>query len=158
MKKLIFLCTVCLCAIIQTNAQMRDTTLSIGKHKVDADLLFQKAKHQKTAAWILIGGGAGLTIAGLSIMTHDAAKETANALATVFTLGLYTAPEVKHSVAGPILAIAGTGAMLGSIPLFTASAKNKRKAHLILKEESVFFNPQLNIKEHLLSVGLKINL
>jgi hypothetical protein len=34
------------------NAQIQDTT--INKHKVDADLLFQKSTKQKTIAWILL--------------------------------------------------------------------------------------------------------
>ena len=151
----------------QTNAQMHDTS-NMSMHKVNTELLFQKAKQQKTTAWILLVGGTGLAIAGLAIIGHDASNDAATAgynfaaaLANVFTLGSSTytpQQERKHSAAGPILAIAGTGAMLGSIPLFTASAKNKRKANLILKDETVSFNPQLNIKEHLLSIGLKINL
>ena len=165
MKKIFFICLVSLCATaLQTNAQLRDTASNMNAHKVDAELLFQKAKKQKTAAWILLGGGAGIGIAGLLIIANDASRNAgqdfAAAITTIFTLGLITpTPEKpKHSAAGPILAIAGTGAMLGSIPLFSASAKNKRKANLMLKNETVFFNPQLNIKEHLISLGVKINL
>ena len=158
MKKLLFICIVCLCAATQTNAQLRDTSVKMSVNKVDANALLQKAKNQKTAAWIMLGGGAGLAIAGLAIMTHDASYDASAAITTVFTLGLVTPEEHKHSAAGPILAIAGTGAMLGSIPLFSGAAKNKRKANLMLKDETVFFNPQLNIKEHLIAVGVKINL
>jgi|GEM_PF-586184 len=158
MKKLLFICMVCFYTTIQASAQIRDTTANMNMHKVDANALFQKAKNQKTAAWIMLGGGAGLAIAGLAIMTHDASYDASAAITTVFTLGLVTPEEHKHSAAGPILAIAGTGAMLGSIPLFSGAAKNKRKANLMLKDETVFFNPQLNIKEHLIAVGVKINL
>ena len=92
----------------------------------------------------MLGGGAGITIAGLAIISHDASWNTsqdmAAAFTTIFTLGFVTPDpvEYKHSVAGPILAIVGTGAMLSSIPLFTASAKNKRKAALMFKDETVF--------------------
>lgn len=158
MKKLLFICLVTLWVSTQTKAQMRDTTLIITTHKVDANSLIQKSKKQKTAAWIMLGGGAGMALAGLVIMAKDAGQETAGLLITVFTLGTVIPEEPKKSTAGPVLAIAGTGAMLGSIPLFSASAKNKRKANLILKHETVFFNPQLNIKEHFLSLGLRINL
>lgn len=48
--------------------------------------------------------------------------------------------------------------MLGSIPLFIASGKNKKKADITLKDATVLFNPALNIKEQLLSLGVKINL
>jgi len=65
MKKILFISIVSLCAItLQTNAQMRDTTVNMNMHKVDANSLFQKSKKQKTAAWILLGGGAGLATAG----------------------------------------------------------------------------------------------
>ena len=167
MKKFIFICLVSLLTTIQTNAQMHDTS-NMSMHKVNIELLLQKAKSQKTTAWILLAGGTGLAIAGLAIIAHDASNDAATAgynfaaaLANVFTLGSSTytpQQEHKHSAAGPILAIAGTGAMLGSIPLFIASGKNRRNANLMLKDETVFFNPLLNIKKHLLSIGLKINL
>jgi hypothetical protein len=158
MKKLLFICLVTLWVATQTKAQMRDTTLIMTTQKVDANSLLQKSKKQKTAAWIMLGGGAGIALAGLVIMAKDARQETAGLLITVFTLGTVIPEEPKKSAAGPVLAIAGSGAMLGSIALFNASGKNKRKYNLMLKDETVFINPQLNIKEHLLSLGVKINL
>ena len=168
MKKLSFICIVCLCATLQTNAQLRDTTLNMNTHKVDANSLLLKSKKQKTAAWIMLGGGAGITIAGLAIISHDASWNTSQdvsqgvaAIIAIVTLGGFVPPdpvEYKHSVAGPILAIVGIGAMLSSIPLFNGAAKNKRKANLMLKDENVFFNPELNIENHFVSLGIKINL
>lgn len=158
MKKLLFICVVYFCATTQATAQLRDTTLNMTTHKVDATSLFQKSKKQKTAAWILLGGGAGLAIAGFSIIVNDASYDAAAVITTVFTLGFVTPEEHKHSAAGPILAIAGTGAMLGSIPLFISAGKNKRNTNLMLKDENVFFNPRLNIKEHIIALGIKINL
>ena len=67
-------------------------------------------------------------------------KKGVRDLTTIFTLGLVAPEKQKHSASGPILAIAGTGAMLGSIPLFLGASKNKRKANLMLKNETVFFN------------------
>ena len=163
MKKLSFICIVCLCATLQTNAQLRDTTLNMSTHKVDANALLQKSKKQKTAAWLLMGGGAGIAIAGLAIISHDASWNTSQAFSasftTFFTLGYVTPTPVvyKHSAAGPILAIAGAGAILGSIALFNAAAKNKRKYKLMLNNETIFFNPQINLKEHLVVATLKIN-
>ena len=158
MKKLLFICIICLYASIQTHAQMRDTIVNMSTHKVDANSLLQKSKKQKTAAWLLLGSGAGLAIAGMSIISHDASKDLSADLTTIFTLGFVAPEKQKHSAAGPILAIAGTGAMLGSIPLFISAGKNKTKASLTLKNENVFFNQRLNIKEHLIAVGVKINL
>jgi hypothetical protein len=48
--------------------------------------------------------------------------------------------------------------MLGSIPLFIGAGKNKRKANLMLKDETVFFNPQSAVKKRLVSLRVKINL
>ena len=133
-------------------------------HKRDAAPLFKKAKKQKTAAWILLAGGVGLFIVGESIIVNEGAKEFSNNLGAsiggIITLGYgYTPPpKVTHSTIAPVMVYSGIGAMLGSIPLFIASHKNKREARLILKDETVFFNPQLNIKEHLFSLGIKINL
>jgi uncharacterized membrane protein len=57
---------------------MRDTTLNINTHKVDANSLLQKSKKQKSAAWILLGGGAGLTAVGFIIGVTEAAKDLSN--------------------------------------------------------------------------------
>lgn len=156
MKIILIICIVSLCAAIKTNAQLRDTTLT--NHNVDAKILFQKAKKQKTAAWILLGTGAGLAIAGCAIIIKEAGEEANATLTTVFSLGLITPEEPKHYAAGPILAIAGTAAMLGSISIFIASGKNKGKANLIIKNEKVYFSPQLNLKENFIAIGLKIKL
>ena len=153
---------VCLWAIMQTQAQLRDTTSRIDK--IDASSLFIKAKHQKTAAWLLLIGGTGLLIAGESIIFNEGMQEFSNglgaAIGSIITLGyVYTEPApVKHSAGARVMVYGGLGAMLGSIPFFISAHKNKKAAKLIIKDESIFFNPQLNIKEHFLSAGLKINL
>ena len=49
MKKLSFICIVCLCATTQTNAQLRDTTLNMNTHKVDANSLLLKVKKTKNS-------------------------------------------------------------------------------------------------------------
>ena len=142
MKKLLFICIVCLCASIQSHAQMRDTTINMSTHKVDANALFQKAKNQKTAAWIMLGGGAGLAIAGYIIMENDFIRDP---------WGYGNHPT------GAVIFVTGDALMLGSIPFFIASGKNGRKANLMLKNENVFFNPQLNLN-HFVALGIKLNL
>ena len=163
MKKILFV-FFCFCIIMpNANAQMRDTTLNPASFKVDSKSLFQKAKKQKTGAWILLSGGAALAIAGMSIISSDASYNTSqdisSALTTIFTLGTITPAPVnyKHRSAGPILAIAGAGAMLGSILLFTATGKTKREARLLLRIETVFFNPQLSLT-NMPALGVKIKL
>ena len=66
------------------------------------DEYLKKSKSQKVAAWILLGAGA-ITLASIS-----GGNTSFDALGT--------------------LAIGGTIAVLGCIPLFLAAGKNKRKA------------------------------
>jgi len=68
-----------------------------------------KSKNQKTAAWILLGGGAALI--GTGFLIGDGKNSTFDDAAT-----------------GALLAGIGTLSMIGSIPLFIASGKNKRRA------------------------------
>jgi hypothetical protein len=66
-----------------------------------ADYL-QKSKHQKTAAWIMLGAGAAMfAIAAPGDVSFDAAG---------------------------VLVIGGAALVLGSIPLFIAASNNKKKA------------------------------
>lgn len=61
----------------------------------------QKSKSQKTAAWILLGVGAGLVaVAAPGTVSFDIL---------------------------PILSIGAAAAIIGSIPLFISAGKNKRK-------------------------------
>ncbi len=77
-----------------------------------------KSKHQKTAAWILLGGGTTLLavggIIGIRGFSNLLSGEVDKAGNNIGLAGL--------------LDITGAAAMLGSIPLFIASSKNKRKA------------------------------
>ncbi len=68
-----------------------------------------KSKNQKSAAWVLLGGGTALIGAGFLI--GDSKNSTFDDAAT-----------------GAILGGIGVLSAIGSIPLFIASGKNKRKA------------------------------
>lgn len=148
MKNILFICLSFCIILSKAKAQMGDTTIS--KHKVDADLLFQKSKNQKKAAWILLAGGAGLTVSGIIIV----GSQTTNDLVNIFNPN----HSASNTTGGEIMAYTGIGAILGSIPLFVGASKNKKKADFMLKNETVFFNPQLNIKDHLASIGIRIKL
>lgn len=75
----------------------------------------QKSKKQKSTAWILLGGGTGLAVgAALLDVSSDWSKSETPYLIAIIT---------------------GGASVLGSIPLFIASAKNKRKA----KAASTYF-------------------
>jgi hypothetical protein len=85
-----------------------DTTTSHTSIKTD---YLKKSKTQKTIAWVLVAAGTTLIIIGGSIGTHGEEDLSYNDAAT-----------------GGGLIIAGALMDLGSIPLFIAGAKNKRRA------------------------------
>ncbi len=68
-----------------------------------------KSKNQKTAAWVLLGGGTALI--GLGFLIGDSKNATFDDAGT-----------------GVVLGGIGFLSVVGSIPLFIASGKNKRKA------------------------------
>lgn len=68
-----------------------------------------KSKNQKTAAWVLLGGGAAL-------------------IGTGFLIGNSKNSTFDDAATGAILGGIGFLSTIGSIPLFIASGKNKRKA------------------------------
>ena len=68
-----------------------------------------KSKNQKTAAWVLLGGGTALI--GIGFLIGDSKNATFDDAGT-----------------GVVLGGIGFLSAVGSIPLFIASAKNKRKA------------------------------
>ncbi len=142
MKIIILILAISFCAII-THAQITDKK-DMSANTVDRDALLLKSKKQKTTGWILIGGGAGLTVAGFIIGQKEAIKDP---------LGFYSGEQTS----GAALIVIGAASMVGSIPFFIASGKNKRKAELMLKNET-FLNPHLNLKNHYAALGLKIHL
>jgi len=80
----------------------------------------KKSKNQKTTAWILLGGGAAVAVgAAILDVSSDWSKSE-----TPYIVALFT----------------GGAAMLGSIPLFIASGRNKRKA----MNASTYFEIQRN--------------
>lgn len=80
----------------------------------------KKSKKQKTAAFVLLGGGAALTVTGTAI----AASRVYNEIGSIITEG----ENDDTYVAGGIMVATGLAAMVGSVPLFIASGRNKRKA------------------------------
>ena len=104
-----------------------------------ADYL-QKSKKQKTTAWILLGGGAGLATAGF-IIGNSSTSFDDNKLTT-----------------GALLIIAGGVAMVGSIPFFISAGSNKRKAEIMLKNESNSSLRLLHNRRNFIALSVKIPL
>jgi hypothetical protein len=108
---------------------------------VQTDYL-QKSKNQKTAAWVLLGGGTVL-------------------IGTGFLIG--DRKESSFDEAGTGVIIGGIGFLgtLGSIPLFLASAKNKRKANAttFLKWRPIPFVQRQSFVQHsFAAVSVRISL
>jgi len=85
-----------------------------------------KSKNQKTAAWVLLGGGTAL-------------------IATGFIVGDSKNSSFDDAAMGALFAGVGVLSALGSIPLFIASGKNKRKAmkaEAFIKMETVPLFPK----------------
>jgi hypothetical protein len=96
----------------------------------------EKSKHQKSTAWILLGGGTALI--GTGLLIGDRQQSSFDQAAT-----------------GAIIAIIGFLSAIGSIPLFIASGKNHRKGlSLSFKNETA---PPL-LKGYIVSANFKINL
>ena len=110
-----------------------------------ADFFLKKSKNQKTAAWILLGGGAGVALAGDIIGTNAIKNSNPDEL---FPRG---------SLAGGGMLLGGVIATIASIPFFIASGKNKKIANLIFKNESQSFLHRLH-KANSISVGVSLKL
>jgi len=124
MKKIFF--TSIICTLIFTNCigQQRKPV-----HQITKDDYLSKRFRQNTAAHLMLWCGLAATITGGVISTNDNTEP-----------GLFGFPvrsDNKYKSAGDIIAITGLVAMSGSIPLFIAASKNKRKALSVsLKNET----------------------
>jgi len=114
---------------------------------------FKKSKKQKTVAWGLLGGGVVLTSTGFAVGMNKFTDDLAN---------IFTLQEPESSGDGEVLFYTGLAAMAGSIPLFIASSKNKRKGEkmsIVFKtEKATCFQHQLfkQIKYPALSVKITL--
>src|ERR1044071_6922930 len=82
----------------------------------------KKSKNQKKAAWIMVGGGSALLLTGILIPKGESKGFTG----TWWGLPVegYKNDNIKSA-----FGITGVIAMAGSIPLFIASGKNKKRAN-----------------------------
>lgn len=108
-----------------------------------------KSKHQKTTAWIMLGGGGALFIASGLVGAH--------VFADLFS-GDFNKANNNVAVAGAF-GIIGAGSMLGSIPFFISSGKNARKAASISFMNERILIPQQNTIAYkvLPAISLKIS-
>ena len=108
----------------------------------------KKSTNQKKTAWILLGGGGALVLTGIIIPKGEIIHES-----------IWGYDYKNDGIKGGF-SLTGTLSMLGSIPFFIASGKNKRKAaSFSFKNETV---PKI-FKQNIVSLPLpsltvKINL
>lgn len=122
MRCLLF-CVACLC--IATSAFTQQTN---SERSLNTDYL-AKSKKQKKAALILLGGGIGLIATSLIIPKGDLVYDG-------ICIGAFCNDKYKNDGLKSGLFIAGAVAALGSIPLFIASGKNKRRSSISFKMEN----------------------
>ena len=119
----------------------------------------KKSKNQKTAAWILLGGGFALSTTSALLASPKVEEDYINIFAGVF---LAEPPPENNYTAETILLVAGTAAMLGSIPLFIASGKHKKRAMNMITnikmEKATIMERKSFVQSSYPAIALKINL
>ena len=115
------------------------------------DHLLKKSKNQKITAWSMLGGGTLLLIIGAATIKGDAYYDYYDPI-TGFG---YSDPDNTTS---DVLLASGLLSMVGSIPFFISSGKNKRKARAMVGT-SYYPNPisPTHLKT-MPSVGIQISL
>jgi hypothetical protein len=108
------------------------------------DEYLKKSKNQKTVAWVMLGGGLAVGIAGV----------------IVFNQSDWFSEDDSQTNTGGIMFLAGACTALGSIPFFISSSHNAKKAAAIsFKNQELFFPRQDGILvKSQPAVSLKIKL
>ena len=109
-----------------------------------------KYKKQKTAAWICLGGGVALCTIAALIATPKATEDY---------ISLFTFQDTQHDyTTETILTVLGGAGIITSIPLFIASAKNKRKANLSLTSQKTVYGLPVATNKTITGISLSIPL
>ena len=108
---------VCLMSCLILNAQPTTTPIQQKTYYQDqgAEHYLDLSRRQKTAAWCMLGGGVVLVSAGYMMIINSFLNDNWE-----FHPGTASA--------GTIMMYAGTGCVIGSIPMFIASARNKGRS------------------------------
>lgn len=118
------------------------------KNPESKEYFLQKSKQQKTAAWILLSGGTVLFVGGYTLFVYEGLQGD----------GVQSA-KAKLDIA---LFFVGGAAMISSVPLFIAAARNKGIATSItagvkMEKNIANLHPSF-IKSSFPALSLKINL
>lgn len=140
MKKLLLI-LLYLIFYFDVSAQLADTL-----YNSEVSMLLDKAKKQKNTAWTLLGIGIGASVVGLF----------------VFNAGLEDSGDSDDGTRlaqGLILSTAGGLCVYGSLPLFIASGRNKRKAAAVISfkmENSSYIHQYTMTENKYPAIALKV--
>ena len=140
MKKLLYIFCFTLLITQMANGQQTEPTRSKSTQELHNDYI-QKYKTNKTVGWVLLGSGVGMIIGGGAVYATYAAQG-------------YNGP--APVTAEFLFLIVGPGFALASIPFFIWGKKNKTKAELVLKGESVTFGNKELYKSNYTALALRI--
>ncbi len=142
--------SIVLLLVLNSGSFCQQTMPSLTLTKQD---YLKKSKSQNTAAWIVLGGGVVLTSVGMAIGLFKA---------TEALVGLLYLQQPKSSNDGEVLFYSGLAAIAGSIPLFIASSKNKKKANTVSASFKMESRPTFQqgaiVRTAYPSLSLKLNL
>jgi hypothetical protein len=131
MKKSIFYLSVLLILTTRSVAQIENTgsRFQTRKHHFSNDELMIKSKDMNTVAWVLLGAGSVLLLAGDLVYQNNLADA-----------GLFGE---LNAVPGGLMMIVGAGSIITSVPLFIVSGKYKQKAMKVTANLKAERNPWL---------------
>ena len=111
---------------------------------IDQEDFLKKSRSQRTIGWIMAGTGTALVATGFVVAFADAME-------TAFSGDSY-------NKTGEAMIIGGVACAAGSIPLFIAANKNKKKARLAIGTQTipVGFRPGQQLRYP--SAGIRIQL
>jgi uncharacterized membrane protein len=111
----------------------------------------KKSKSQRTTGIVLASVGGVLVIAGAMLAVEGTAEEIG---------GIFTGETSRKDDNGAVLFIAGTACMIGSIPLFIASGRNRKLAMSMSfrYQHTDYWQKTLLAKKNIPALSLKINL
>ena len=126
--------------------------------KTRYERLMESSHRRQTAGFIFLGGGAGMTAAGLYLYA-DGTRKNRNEVSTASGLTGLSTGETEQ-VLGVVLTGLGVGSMCTSIPFFIGAHQKRKKAlSLSLKTESAASLYKLNLYNQLYpALAMKISL
>lgn len=147
MKKL-FIVTMFTALFVAEGLGQENLSQSGNNYTINPQDYSLKAKHQKTAAWICLGGGFLLATTGVVIAVNNTTNDLFNIFSVTPTYHDYTTESV--------LMITGTAGMLGAIPLFISAANNKRRARLSIDSQKTAFGLPGHVSRKISGITLTI--